>query len=108
MRRKKRTISNKLLDYIFMNGGAVSETHPVESYQDTAAKKLFKKRAYDYIYIYEFYPYNINKNKNLTTCFNYFDIINNNIKIIKKYNFINNNRMLQAKKKYTMLLENYK
>jgi len=91
-----------------MNGGAVSETHPVESYQDTAIKKLFKKRVYNYIYIYEFYPYNINNNKNIIKCFSYFDIINKNLKIIKKYQFINNNKMYQYKRRYTILLENYK
>jgi len=113
VRRKKRIISNYLIDYIFINGGAVSETHPVESYQDTAIKKLFKKRVYDYVYLYEFYPYNINNNSlnnnaNIIKCLNYFDIFNKNIKIIKKYHFILNSKIFQNKKKYTILLENYK
>jgi len=106
-RRRKRVITNSVIDYIFMNGGSISETHPVESYQDTPIKKLFRKRLYDYIYIYEFYPYNINNNKNIVECLNYFDFFNKNLKIIKKYQFINNNKIFQHKRKYTLLLENY-
>jgi hypothetical protein len=86
---------------------AIEEDHPFDTYQDLAKKKVALKRNYKYSYISHQYPYNVtvSNNDDIVELLNYYNVLKSNIKIVKKYTFLNNSKIYYNKKHYTRILE---
>jgi hypothetical protein len=75
------------------------------SYFDLPRKKLIRKRVFMYYFKYK-YPFSLNHNKNIIESLNFFNKSNiqNYIKIIKKYNFLKNTKIINQSRSYKHLL----
>jgi hypothetical protein len=78
------------------------ETFTLNTYHDLAKQNILVKPRYFYQYIYTKYPYRLNKYNNiLNSNLNYFNLLTKDVKIIKKYLFLEN-----LKKRYCFKFHN--
>lgn len=100
---KRRVPKESKVDSFYLK--VIDEEHPFESYQDSAAYRIYVKNRYNYKFLYRRYPYNTYIKNKLINYFNYYKIINNNFIIIKKFKYIKGLRERYNRKIYVRLLE---
>jgi hypothetical protein len=98
-----KRISNKnLLDPIYVS--TLDENQTFKSILDTPFHRGRYSHHYNYLYLKIRYPYRL-YNKNYINQLQYLKILNNNIKLIKKYNYFINNKIQFNKRYYKIILE---